>query len=183
MNDPVLQIRLKKQLSGGRVPHLLQERVHRNKSEKYSESTYAHYVATNFPPTPCTMKHSMFSDMHFCSCNKEAEGGGNTSSHPTIKPLTFHLLHTASSLGMGNVCRRERQETVNTGCLCSSSRCLQSLLSWLQSHTHILQHMDENIKFRRLKITLTNFRTIIWWILEDGFVHLVRFQSFDNVWY
>lgn len=42
MNDPVLQIRLKKQLSGGRVPHLLQERVHRNKSARKTLNQHTH---------------------------------------------------------------------------------------------------------------------------------------------
>lgn len=37
MNDPVLQIRLKKQLSGGRAPHLLQEGIQINKY-KYGHS-------------------------------------------------------------------------------------------------------------------------------------------------
>lgn len=42
MNDPVLQIRLKKQLSGGRAPHLLQEEKKKIQRNNFREIQWAH---------------------------------------------------------------------------------------------------------------------------------------------
>lgn len=109
MNEPVLQIRLKKQLSGGRVPHLLQERVHRNKPQKYCESTHAH-TATLYQSFPShVVQYSMLLEIYFCSCNKQG-GVGEELRFLTPHHQAFDFSPTAySSLGMGNV---RRQSTV-----------------------------------------------------------------------
>lgn len=133
MNEPVLQMRLKKQLSGGRVPHLLQKK--RRKKNMWGilwKSALHSNYATNYPPQRSTRLERLFSLWKY--------RWGAAIPHILLSScLTFHLLHAAFLLRMGNVCRRGSLETVNTRCLCPSSCWSQSLLSWL-SYTHSSLH-------------------------------------------
>lgn len=47
MKEPVLQIRLKKQLSGGRVPHLLKDRVNHSKLRDHVKAAYTCYTSND----------------------------------------------------------------------------------------------------------------------------------------
>lgn len=140
MNEPVLQIRLKKQLSGGRVPHLLQEGVHENKSKKYCEQIWTQQQYHKFHSHVVHSEICMLLGMRFCSCTKETVGVVVlvlAVPHPIIKPLTFHLLHTASTVGMEKVCRRRRQET--------DRLLLPTKPSQLTGVTHMHTHTDFSV--------------------------------------
>lgn len=143
MNEPVLQIRLKKQLSGGRAPHLLQERTVENKSREIL------YVNT---PT-----HSSY--ILLAGTGSRWEGQSHTCfSHPIFKHLTFYPLPPL--LGMRNVRRRGRQETVNTDSLPQLQLPTKPKPSQLAAvtHTHSSEHEMKRSLVSRLTLMILNYK-------------------------
>lgn len=129
MNEPVLQIRLKKQLSGGRVPHLLQETITRKQSEQYHK----------------TMHHCLHSNHQHIQRYSMAVPHILKSS---VWLFTYCLLLLFYEWEMFVGGKTQRQSTL---AVCAQTPIEAKALSADSSHTHILHYMDQNAQFIRLK--------------------------------
>lgn len=159
MNEPVLQIRLKKQLSGGRVPHLLQETITRKQSEQYRK----------------TMHHCLHSNHQHIQRYSMAVPHILKSS---VWLFTYCLLLLFYEWEMFVGGKTQRQSTL---AVCAQTPIEAKALSADSSHTHILDYMDQNAQFIRLKLTWIHFKQFFHlWLVRRSVLFLPNSVAFNT---
>lgn len=122
MKEPVLLMRLKKQLSGGRVPHLLQK--------KYSEKTFESVCEILFPIFSI-LWNKICRLSCICACWTQV-GRNFDPSHPVVKCLTFHPINTSPfSRKRKRLCDQEARKHSAPVCFSKSPFCFKPLTSYL----------------------------------------------------